>query len=218
MKQETWTASELESSLGQLRSVANAKVVMDAPNSIKEIHALMNGERNPKQVVRDIESTLLARHGISIDHKAISIAQIDPTVTAIDRLRWLDVAMSQEGRKAKAAVTLAKNGRVFTGSADGQRSSFNTLRLVAQATVNAVEEALGQVDRFALQDLTLCEMLGGMKVVVVLVSLVGDASDQLLAGSAVVQQSDTSRAVAHATLDALNRRLMWLPVEPQTES
>lgn len=214
---ETWTPAQIEASLSQLRNVVSVRVVADEANKIKEIHALMSGDRNPKQVVRDIESAILTRHGLKVDHKTISVAQMDPGVAAIERLRWLDVALSQEGRKAKAAVTVQRSGRAYVGSADGQRSSYNVLRLVAEATIRAIEGACSIEDRFAVQDLATIE-LGGQTVVVALISLVGDQADQLLTGSAVVQQSDTSRAVAHATLDALNRRVQWLPAEALEDS
>jgi len=212
MPESAWTAAQIEASIAQLRNVVSNKVVVDSSNSIKEIHALMSGDRNPKQLVRDIESTILTRYGFKVDHKLISVAQVDLEVAAIARLRWLDVALSQEGRRARAAVTVARGGREFVGSADGQRSPTNVLRLVAEATIQAVEEACGLNDRFAVQDLSAIS-LSSQSVVVVLLSMVGDGPEQLLTGCAVVQQSDQTRAVVHATLDALNRRVQWLPSE-----
>jgi hypothetical protein len=218
MPEATWTPAQIEFLLTQLRDVVSAKVIVDNNNAIKEIHALMSGARNPKQLVRDIESSLQAKYGLAVDHKAISIAQFGPGASAIERLKWIDVALSQEGRKAKAAVKLARHGHEFVGSADGQRSTYNTLRLVASATIRAVEEACGLEDRFALQDVATEVIIGGQRIAVVLISMVTDKGEQLLTGSALVQQSDVSRAVALASLDAINRRVQWLPSETLGDS
>ena len=217
MPDASWTPAQIEFLLTQLRNVVSAKVVVDRDNSIKEIHALMNGARNPKQVVRDIESSLQAKFGIAVDHKAISIAQYGPGAAAIERLKGLDVALSQEGRRARAAVRLARHGHEFVGSADGQRSTYNTLRLVASATISAVEEACNLEDRFALQDVAANVVIGGQRIAVVLVSMVTETGEQLLTGSSIVQQNDVSRSVALATLDAVNRRVQWLPSETLAE-
>jgi hypothetical protein len=218
MPEASWTTAQIEFLLTQLRNVVSAKVVVGTDRSIKEIHALMSGSRNPKQVVRDIESSLMAKFGIAVDHKTISVAQFGPGVSAIERLKWLDVALAQEGRKARAAVRLARQGHEYVGAADGQRSTYNTLRLVAAATIQAIEEACCLEDRFALQDVTTDLVLGGQRIAVVLISMVNDAGDQMLTGSALVQHSDCSRAVALATLDAINRRVQWLPSETLSES
>jgi hypothetical protein len=213
MSRPSWTPAQLESSLTELRNVVSARVVVDDSHVIREVHALMTGDRNPKQVVRDIESTLVARFGVNIDHKTISVAQIGPELAAMYRLRWIDVALAQKGRRASAAVTLERSGEQYVGTADGQRSTLNTLKLVAGATIRAIEEAFGLEDRFALQDIATNVLVGEQRVVVVLISMVGDKEEQLLTGSALVHKNDVSRAVAHATLDAINRRAQWVPAD-----
>ena len=61
-------------------------------------------------------------------------------------------------------------------------------------------------------------IIGGQRIAVVLISMVTEKGEQLLTGSALVQQSDVSRAVALASLDAINRRVQWLPSETLGDS
>ncbi|MEP0767331.1 MAG: hypothetical protein HRF45_12440 [Fimbriimonadia bacterium] len=213
-----WTASQLETALAQLRSIVSARVIMDAQNGVREIHALTEGDRTPKQVVRDIESALQARFGLQVDHKTISIAQVEDRSYLRGRLRLVEVSHWLEGRRARASVQVERHGRLITGKAEGQRSSFNLLRLLSEATIDVVERACGLSDRFALQDLTTNVSLGGRQVVVVALSLVSSGPEEVLTGSALVQDGDVHRAVVHATLDALNRRLERLPTEATEEA
>ncbi|MFY9188640.1 MAG: hypothetical protein WAO22_05195, partial [bacterium] len=67
---------EYELILRQVRDVVSVRVVLDDTNSIQEIHVLTGRSRGPKQIVRDIESVLLAQFNTPIDHKKISVAQL----------------------------------------------------------------------------------------------------------------------------------------------
>ena len=61
--------------INKIDGIINSKVVVDK-NNITELHILANNLRAPKQIVRDIESILLATFDYRIDRKKISIAQI----------------------------------------------------------------------------------------------------------------------------------------------
>ncbi|REJ36676.1 MAG: hypothetical protein DIU84_05550, partial [Bacillota bacterium] len=68
--------SEIERLLAQLPGVISARLMVNDWGAIEELHVLATTERGPKQIVRDVESTLAARWGIKIDHKKISVAQL----------------------------------------------------------------------------------------------------------------------------------------------
>ena len=61
----------------QIRGVLYAHLVFDAQGALQEIHVVSNTLRAPKQVARDIESLLLARFELRVDHKIISVAQME---------------------------------------------------------------------------------------------------------------------------------------------
>lgn len=215
MVDKRWSTSQVESALRELRGVCGARVVADETGLIQEIHLLVEGDRNPKQVVRDVESALMAHFGIHIDHRKISVAQkssTSRTVLPSIRLRWLDVQMTQEGTRATATALLERNGQVFRGSASGIRASTQLPRLVASATLRAVESAYGLHERFGLEEVATSWSIGGHPIVVVLISAIRDQGEDLLVGSALVRQ-DLYRAVGLATLDAVNRRVVAFPTD-----
>ena len=211
MVERRWSAAHIEAALRELKGVCGARVVADEKGLIQEIHLLVEGDRNPKQVVRDVESALMAHFGISIDHRKVSVAQKSGSRwQSTSRLRWLDVQITQEGTRATVSVFVERGGQVYRGTASGVRASTQLPRLVAIATLRAVELAHGLHERFGLEDVSTSTVLAGYPVAVVLVSAVRDNGEDLLVGSALVRQ-DIYRAVGLATLDAINRRVVAFP-------
>ena len=220
MVERRWSAAQIEATLRELKGVCGARVVADEKGIIQEIHLLVESDRNPKQVVRDVESALMAHFGVSIDHRKVSVAQKGGSRWQLaSRLRWLDVQITQEGTRATVAVFVERGGQVYRGVATGVRASTQLPRLVAIATLRAVELAHGLNERFGLEDVSTSTVLAGYPVAVVLVSAVRDNGEDLLVGSALVRQ-DIYRAVGLATLDAINRRVVAFPsdFEPVPEA
>ncbi|MCX7926046.1 MAG: hypothetical protein N2554_09580 [Fimbriimonadales bacterium] len=214
MPERRHSATQIEAVLRELRGVCGARVIADESGLIQEIHLLVEADRNPKQAVRDVESALLAHFGIHIDHRKVSVAQKGSASKPLDplRLRWQDVQLSHEGTRAVVTVLLERNGALFRGVASGVRSSTQIPRLVASATLRAVEAAHGLCERFGLEDVSTTTVVGGYPVAVVLVSAVRDQGEDLLVGSALIRQ-DLLRAVGLATLDAVNRRVSAFPCD-----
>ncbi len=63
-----------EELLATLQDVVSARIVADPTGAIDSIHVLVMGSTSPKQVVRNIESALMAQLGMRIDHRKISVA------------------------------------------------------------------------------------------------------------------------------------------------
>ncbi|MFN7015886.1 MAG: hypothetical protein ACK4P5_01790 [Fimbriimonadales bacterium] len=219
MPERRHSTTQIESVLRELRGVCGARVIVDESGLIQEIHLLVEADRNPKQAVRDVESALLAHFGIHIDHRKVSVAQKGSASRLQDsmRLRWQDVQISHEGTRAVVTVVLERGGTVFRGVAVGVRSSTQIPRLVASATLRAVEAAHGLCERFGLEDVSTTTTVGGYPIAIVLVSAVRDQGEDLLVGSALIRQ-DALRAVGLATLDAVNRRVSAFPSDADLHS
>ena len=199
--------ADIESIICHLRDVISARVVAGANGEIEEVHVLTEGARTPKQVVRDIESALMARLGIELDHRKVSVAQVQGGgKRERGRLKFSDVSISLDGSKASATVHLGMSGAVYTGTATGLGSSSSQMRLVATATLRAVENSGAADGTMIVEDMTTGLTLGGRTVVVVLINMITDRGEDYLTGSAVVKQ-DLWKAVVNATLDAVNRRV-----------
>lgn len=205
--QREFSAAEIESIICRLKDVVAASVVANNEGCIEEIHVLASGARSPKQVVRDIESALMARLGYSVDHKIISVAQVEDAAPRYDhsRLKFSDVSISIDGCKTEATVRLAKDGVVYSGTSSGTSSPSSQMKLIAEATLRAIQSSALSDAVFTLEDVGEIG-IGGRRVAVVLVSTITDRGENVLAGSAVIKQ-DIWKGVVNATLDAVNRRL-----------
>ena len=68
---------EYQALLNQLPGIINSKIIVDEEGNLIEIHILSDTGRSPKQIVRDVQSALLANNNLKVDHKIISVAQIE---------------------------------------------------------------------------------------------------------------------------------------------
>lgn len=203
------SASDIEAVIRSLTNIISARIVTNKSGAIEEVHVLTGSSRAPKQVVRDIESALMAQFGIELDHKKVSVAQTQDGKQFRfneSRLKFLEVAISLNGAKSEAVVHLIKNDEKYSGTAVGHCSSHNQLRLISTATLRAVENCQGNDGTLVLEDLTAAVNLSGRNVVVVFLSMLTPRGEDFLTGSAIVKQ-DLWKAVVNATLDAVNRRL-----------
>jgi len=216
VENSVWTPviAEIEEALSQVAEIKAARVVASPAGFIEEIHVLALPTKTPKQLVRDIESTIMAAFGIAIDHKIVSIAQLgqdvmpkqEPKVHARARIHAINAEVT--GVQANISVTLELEGDVYLGTASGPASQTGRQRLVALATLNAVEQYLHGSMSFALEDVEILR-LGRESVAVACIILVTSLGEQAFSGSALVRQNEKD-SIVRATLDAINRRMGFL--------
>lgn len=206
------TISEIEQALCQVAEIKAARVVTSSEGVIQEIHVLALPSKSPKQLVRDIESTIMATFGIPVDHKKISIAQLgqdmlpkEDTPREAGRARLKAINSQVTGVRATVAVDLELEGDSYVGEASGAASQTGRHRLVAEATLDAVEKWAQGSQSFALEDVAIVQ-LGRERVAVSCMALVTPFGEQTFVGSALVRQNDKD-AIVKATLDAINRRM-----------
>lgn len=196
-----------EEVIRQIREVLAARVVTGPSGAIEEIHVLAGPGRSAKQIVRDVESACAAQFGATLDHKKISVAQVrGPDAGSHgSRLRLRGVHLGVEGTRVAVKVELDWDGQLFVGEARGHASAGSRRRLMAQATLAAVEDCYQTGEAFALEDVRTSQ-LGHRTVVLVGVSLLTREGEEVLTGSSVVH-GDEPEAVVRAALDTINRRL-----------
>ncbi len=120
------------------------------------------------------------------------------------RARLDNVVVSTRASSFDAAVSLLRGEEMLEGRATGPPLPTTRLKLVADATLDAVSEHLGLLcvtDQVSVLDSPTAQV-----ALVVLRLLPPGCGEQLMSGSAVVRV-DEPDAVARAVLDALNRRL-----------
>jgi len=224
-------AVEAQKLLLSLRDIVGADIRLgDDGRNLTEINILAEGNRPPKQIVRDVRSALRAEYQVDVDYRKISVAQRrdleaesavsrheggttvlslpaslveeEPVVT---RLRFEGVSVAIDTAACHVRVELSLDGREAVGEAIGGSAGRQMPLLVGEATLEALTKFVDPGCSLSLADLKRVP-LGDDEAVVVMVKLFKDRSEKTLTGSALVAQS-LQQSVVYATLSALNRAL-----------
>lgn len=199
---------KVEESIRLLPGIVGCKVVVGEDDRIEEVHILDASSKNPKQVIRDVESAVMVDCDLKLDHRVISIAQVkNRDLISKDQLRLKISGFSKDmsDESTEVNVELEFNDRRFTGTSSGIITIGNKLRYLSEATLRAVEEYLGGTCSLALNDIRLVE-IGRDKAVLVSISIVNENKEEVLLGCSLVRGEEELSAIK-ATLDSINRRI-----------
>ena len=181
-------------------------------DKITEIHIIAASDKPSKQVARDVQSLAMARFGLPIDHRVISVVQISPQqldLATAARAALRSINESPNGTRTTIEVTLRHDNEEHTGTATGPAVASARLRLIGDATIDAIERTFDTVPPIALDSITKSQV-GARDVIVAVVATAGDrGAEDLNVGSALSPGSIDDAAVK-AVLNALNRRLASL--------
>lgn len=210
----------IERSLREIVGVQTARIRTDG-NEITEVHIVVGPNRRAKGVVRDVLSTLFARHGISLHHHKVSVVATTgrpaetETLPPAKRLLFRSVNVYREGNHNEAQVELVDAERVLTGTAAGPAVRHSQEKLVARAALQAVSRLFGDGVALELAGLDR-NRVGHRSVVLSHVVLLRSRSETHLTGSALVG-TDSLEATVFSVLDALNRVLPTLAGDDTVE-
>ena len=199
---------ELEESITHLDSVDAARVVTDGPR-VSEVHVIAAADKPAKQVVRDVQSLAMARFGASIDRRVISVVQISPTDlvgATLARPELVGVREEPNGTRTTLKVTLRLDEEDRTGTAIGPAVASTRLRLIGEATIDAVEQTIDGVPPLAL-DAVAVTHVGSRSVIVAIVVSAGTGGVEHVTVGSAISTGDDGEATVRAVLDALNRRI-----------
>jgi len=214
---KTVSVKDVESLLVCLPGIQKARIVVNDWGAIEEVHILTGLDRNPKQIVRDVQSALKAQWDITLDRRKVSVAQVRAKLPkAPGRLRYagLEIKTDTKTGKSEISVTLerAAEGQptVYVGKAQADTTENSMLFGIAKATCLAVNLTIEPPNAFFVDDISVIK-IGFREAVAVLVGLVTPRRNhEELLGAALVRR-EIREACVRATLDALNRRLEVLP-------
>lgn len=211
-----WGIRRAEELIASLAGVLSVRIVTDRAGGIEEIHVLTTAEVQAKQVVRNVESALMARLGMKVDHRKISVAQtaeVKP-LAALEREAVADAASrrlvvfgdlvieSPRPRRVAIRVILKHAGVELEGAEEGVDDARNRVQMAARAAVRALERDLEEAG-VVLEGVRVVDAFD-RKIVLAAVHGVGGRQSQLLLGSCEVKDSPEQAAVL-AVLDATNR-------------
>lgn len=233
-------AARAEAAIKLLRDVEGVSIQADG-DDIQELHILTTSNRPAKQIVRDVQTLLLTKFNRTIDHRVVSVAyanapgpvaampvvsapELAPAPTAgaapapapeEERVRYAGANLYVVGQRVQAQVELKWKGVTRVGSAAGAGTRDGAHRLVAEATVAALQEYVEDELALSVDDAATVKT-GRQDVVVVSLALLSHRQSKALVGCCAVEQ-DALQAVVLATLMALNRVVGGLRTKEPTE-
>jgi hypothetical protein len=102
-----------------LPGVISARIIAGDSGAIDQIHVLTTSELTPKQMVRNIESALIAHLSMRIDHRKISVATTSETKPKL---------LDPEARQPAAASSTASPSVSPSPAVEGERSGGSSAR------------------------------------------------------------------------------------------
>ena len=214
---DPWGVKRVENLITSLTGVLSARVVVTPQGEISEIHVLTTSDVQGKQVVRNIESALMAQLSVKIDHRKISVAQT-ADVRPIEALQQeaiatrankrvvvfqgLEVRPSERAQRVLVRVRLSFDDREAEAEEQGTDTVRNRVEAAARAAAGCLDDLLPD-NSIALEGAQLVEAFD-RNFVLVAVHGLGGREAQLLTGTCEIRES-AERSAVLAILDATNR-------------
>ncbi len=214
---DPWGMKRVENLITALTGILSARVVVTPLGEVSEVHVLTKSDMQPKQVVRNIESALMAQLGFKIDHRKISVAQT-ADVRPIEALQEeaiserskrrvvvfknLEVRPSERPQRVLVRVKLAFGETEAQAEELGTDTARNRMEAAARAAATCLDDLLPD-NSIALEGAQIIEAFD-RKFVLVAVHGLGGREAQLLTGTCEIRES-AERSAVLAVLDATNR-------------
>lgn len=214
---DPWGVRRAENLLTSLEGILSARVVTTPLGEVSEVHILAQSGQAPKQIVRNIESALLAQLGLKVDHRKISIAQTAEVrpLEALEQQAVRDRAMHRAllfenlvvapGRRPHRitiTVTLSFRGQTESAEEESSDTPRSRVEAAAKAAVTVLDRLLAD-HSIALEGAKIIEAFD-REFAFAAVQGLGGRETLLLTGTAQIKES-AERAAVFAVLDATNR-------------
>lgn len=214
---DPWGVKRAENLITGLTGVLSARIVVTPLGEVTEVHVLTTSDVPPKQVVRNVESALMAQLGMKLDHRKISVAQT-ADVQPIEALQQeavaarakrrvvvfqqLELRPAERPQRVRVRVKLSYGEREAEAEEIGTDTVRNRVESAARAAAACLDELLSD-NSIALEGAQFTEAFD-RKFVMVAVHGLGGREAQLLVGTCEIRESP-ERAAVLAVLDATNR-------------
>lgn len=201
---------EVEAAMRRVEGIMAVRLVPGYERPVDEVHVIVEVDRSPKLVVRDLQSLLMASFDVPTDHRVFSVVQLEDgtVVDAVSpRVVLTKTAVVTRGNSSvEVEVEIAgQEGEIVTTSATGGPGGTSRVRTAARAALDAVVEMSDGELSAQLEGADTVAVIG-TRVALSVIRVRGWAGTTLVTGSAPVR-ADVVDAVVRATLDAMNRVL-----------
>lgn len=198
----------VEAALRELPGVVAVRLVPGYERQVDELHLVADTSKGAKQLVRDAQSLLLARCGVTVDHRVVSVVQLGASpgleLGVLRRVAIRSVASSQEELEVRVTVELSDGDAGYSGQSSGPASTAGRRRTTARATLESARPLLGR-QVVEIEGVAVEHVLGH-QLAITFVHFHSSRGERTAVGTAMVC-GDESLAVARSVLDAVNREL-----------
>jgi hypothetical protein len=228
----SWT-TDAENGLRGLADVEDAKILVE-DGEVREVHVISGSRKPAKLIVKDVVGLIWTRYNRRIDHRIVGVVRVRPqgngaakvevapvleepapVLEDASRIRFGSVNLYMDGARAQAQVELRWKGVLRMGSASDWCSREGAHRLVAAATLAALQEFLDEDIALGVEGVNVVR-IGGQEVAIVGLALLTHRQEKLLTGCCTVGR-DLPQAVVLACLSALNRVIGGLKTKEPIE-
>lgn len=205
MTTKTTMDQTIEAAIGKITGVVATKIVRDDKETILEVHVLANKRRHAKQISKDVQSLLAAQFDVLIDHRLISVAQVDSDdlQEVLPRIIYKSVDVSKEGSMMTATVCFTHQDQVFDGKHSGVITQRGDFRVVAEATIDGMRRHLKPDEHLVLEGFKVHD-IADIKLANTIMTFVKGKRETTLVGTSLIQDN-LYDAYVKSVLDALNR-------------
>ncbi|RAK08497.1 hypothetical protein C8C77_1122 [Halanaerobium saccharolyticum] len=200
--------TEIKKLIQELDGVVSCSLT--GADEIDEIHIIADKKRDPKRIVRDVETVCMVHNDFKIDHKKISIARIDSNfkkaVNDFSSNRIELVSIYTENNSCRCNVKMLINEQEIFESFEAQMGE-NLEKLIARSVVEVINRYLDFNGHLVVEDVFTIK--GKEELVIAQVYNFDSQSNRLkekLVG-AVYLDNNIALAIAKACLKAVNRQL-----------
>jgi hypothetical protein len=214
---DPWGVRRAENLLTSLEGILSARVVTTPLGEVSEVHVLAQAGLAPKQLVRNIESALLAQLGLKVDHRKISVAQTAEVrpIEALERdavrdralqrallFENLQVSPGQRPHRIMIQVTLSYRGQTESAEEEASDTPRSRVEGAARASILVLDRLLTE-SAVALEGAKIVDAFDRQFAFVAVQGL-GGRDTILMTGTSEIKES-AERAAVFAVLDATNR-------------
>lgn len=194
---------DLSQKINKLDGIISCKIT--GGDEIDEVHIIADKKRNPKRIVRDVETIILVNEDKDIDHKKISIAQFEHNTRENNIERLEIISIFKENNNPVCHYRLRINDNIFEGQSN-DNSDEPIIYKTANGMVDMIEKYIQIPGRLRVENIIKTGIKDEIVVVQICLYNENGSTDRLL-GSTYIEQ-DLPLAVGKACLKALNRKIM----------
>ncbi|MFW5809860.1 MAG: hypothetical protein ACOCWN_05260 [Halanaerobium sp.] len=199
---------EIKKMIQELEGVVSCNLT--GVDEIDEIHIIADKKRDPKRIVRDVETVFMVHIDKKIDHKKISIAQIESSFTEsirdVSDNRIELVSIYTENNRSRCNVEMKINEQEVTESFEVQIGE-SIEKLIGRSVLTILNKYLDFDSQMVIDDIFTIK--GKEELVIAQISMYDPDNNLIqkkLVGAGYVN-NDISLAIAKACLKAVNRKI-----------